>query len=102
MPLCYCTNPQPTHILNIACNFNSLQVKKDTADREMPREKVAWMIKVVEQFLPKEQLNNVGLSFLKTDESNIWLRSINMSDKEKLNRERLFIVSSNTDSRSIK
>lgn len=60
------------------------------------------MIKVMEQFLPKEQLNNVGLSFLKTDESNIWLRSINMSDKEKLNRERLFIVSSNTDSRSIK
>lgn len=102
MPLCYFTNPQPTHILNIACNFNSLQVKKDIADREMPRIKVACMIKVMEQFLPKEQLNNVGLSFLKTDESNIWLRSINMSDKEKLNRERLFIVSSNADSRSNK
>lgn len=60
------------------------------------------MIKVMEQFLCKEQLNYVGLSILKTDDPNICLRSINMSDKEKLNRERLFIVSLNTDCRVIK
>lgn len=60
------------------------------------------MIKVMEQFLYKEQLNYVGLSSLKTDDSNICLRSINMSDREKLNRERLFIVSLNTDCRVIK
>lgn len=60
------------------------------------------MIKVMEQFLCKEQLNYVGLSILKTDDSNICLRSINISDKEKLNRERLFIISLNTDWRIIK
>lgn len=47
----------------------------------------------MEQFLYKEQVNYVGLSILKTDDSNICLRSINMSDTEKLNRERRFIVS---------
>lgn len=42
------------------------------------------MIKVMEKFLYKEQLNNVGLSVLGTDEPNIWLRSINMSNKKNL------------------
>lgn len=54
------------------------------------------MIQVMEWFLYKEQLNYVGLSILKTDDSNICLRSINMTNREKLNRERLFIVSLNT------
>lgn len=38
------------------------------------------MIKVIEEFLYKEQLNYVGLSITKTDNSNICLRSTNMSD----------------------
>lgn len=66
------------------------------------KKKAVWMIKVMEQLLYKEQLNYVGLSILKTDDSNTCLRSINMSDREKLNRETLFIVSLNTDCRVIK
>lgn len=44
----------------------------------------------MEQFLYGKHLNYVGHSILKTDDSNICLRSINMNDTEKLNRERLF------------
>lgn len=60
---------------------------------------VSCTIKVTEKFLYKEQLNYVGLSVVGADESNIWSRSINMSNEGKLNRGRLFIVSLHTDSR---
>lgn len=56
------------------------------------------MIKVMEKFLYEEQLNNVD-SVLGADESNLWSRSINMSNKEKLNMGRLFIVTLHTDPR---
>lgn len=39
------------------------------------------MIKVIEEFLYKDQLNYVELSITKTDDSNICLRSVNMSDR---------------------
>lgn len=59
------------------------------------------MIKVIEEFLYKEQLNYVGLSITKTDNSNICLRSTNMSDWSWMEK-RLVILSLNTDCRVIK
>lgn len=45
------------------------------------------MIKATEEFLYKEQLNYVGLSIMKTDDSNICLRSINMSDRSWMEKD---------------